>query len=472
MEYFIPSDNITFGGADDDKYEIVAPFAQNTVRHNVSVVEDSEHPDGSDEFAESEFKPSQKPKSGRKKPSQVDERQRHAEELLFTEDATFGNMANTRKTRGTKLTKKNTKKKSSDSASRKLEEEFEYVDEPAPTRDMEFYQNHQTMYPPEEEYDNRYPPMHPSMQMPMENHMVDDDILNSAHEMKAQKAELLTKLQEISTANNTQVPSHLSLKTDLETLRYEADRMQAEISTQNSIKFQRRTLMTCVTMLEWMNEEYKPFDGVNLKGWSETVLTNVEEYNNVFLRLHEKYKNRVNVSPEMELIMLMGGSALMFSVTQSMVKSNMGNMGDVMKQNPELMEKLMRSMAKSASEKDSGPAMQPQRGDDSGGNNGGGSKEYQIKGPASAPMMDGMLNSVGLQGTPGLFPPTMGNVDYNPMPQLLAETPKPDFNLDLLPNNHRFEDDEDDMKSQASGSSRIITIPSEAIKSKGKKTKK
>jgi len=55
-----------------------------------------------------------------------------------------------------------------------------------------------------------------------------------------------------------------------------------------------------------------------------------------------KYRSKVNVAPEIKLIMMLGGSAMMFHLTNSMFKSVMPNMNDVMKQNPDLVKNMMR----------------------------------------------------------------------------------------------------------------------------------
>ena len=54
-----------------------------------------------------------------------------------------------------------------------------------------------------------------------------------------------------------------------------------------------------------------------------------------------KYKTSVKVAPEIKLIMMVGGSGMMFHLTNSMFKSVMPNVNDVMRQNPDLMQSMM-----------------------------------------------------------------------------------------------------------------------------------
>ena len=50
------------------------------------------------------------------------------------------------------------------------------------------------------------------------------------------------------------------------------------------------------------------------------------------------------VAPEVKLLMMVGGSAMMFHLTHSMFKSAMPNIGQVMKQNPDLINNMMSAV--------------------------------------------------------------------------------------------------------------------------------
>jgi hypothetical protein len=132
---------------------------------------------------------------------------------------------------------------------------------------------------------------------------------------------------------------------NIEEIRTEYKRITYQIEADQSIKFQRRILMACVTGLEFLNQRYDPFD-VQLEGWSDDMMRNIDEYDNVFEELHNKYKNKMSMGPEVKLIMMVGGSAMMFHLTNSMFKSKMPNI----QQNPEIMKNIMEVVAKSQAE--------------------------------------------------------------------------------------------------------------------------
>ena len=59
--------------------------------------------------------------------------------------------------------------------------------------------------------------------------------------------------------------------------------------------------------------------------------------------LAEKYGGKSDVAPELKLLMMLGGSAFMFHLTQTLFKSSMPGMGDIMQQNPDLMKQFAKA---------------------------------------------------------------------------------------------------------------------------------
>jgi len=98
-------------------------------------------------------------------------------------------------------------------------------------------------------------------------------------------------------------------------------------------------MMALITGVEFLNNRYDPFD-IQLDGWSESVHENLNDYDEVFEELHEKYKEKTHIAPELKLMLMVGGSAFMFHLTNTMFKSSLPGMNDIMKQNPELMKQF------------------------------------------------------------------------------------------------------------------------------------
>ena len=58
-----------------------------------------------------------------------------------------------------------------------------------------------------------------------------------------------------------------------------------------------------------------------------------DDYDDIFEELHEKYKTKTSMPPELRLILMLGGSGFMFHLTQTLLRVPF-RVGDIMKQNP------------------------------------------------------------------------------------------------------------------------------------------
>lgn len=154
-----------------------------------------------------------------------------------------------------------------------------------------------------------------------------------------EKADLLNKIARLA-KKGMHTSSRLNVYSDIDEIRTEYKRLTYAIEVDRAIRFQRRILVACVTGLEFLNKRFDPFD-LQLDGWSESVMENQEDYDSVFEELYQKYNTKVNVAPEVKLIMMVGGSAMMFHLTNSMFKAAMPDMGKVLKQNPDLVKNMM-----------------------------------------------------------------------------------------------------------------------------------
>jgi hypothetical protein len=142
-------------------------------------------------------------------------------------------------------------------------------------------------------------------------------------------------------------------------MRNEYIKLKKQRETENSIKFQRKMLMACITGVEFLNGKFDPFS-IKLDGWSESMNENINDYDEVFEELYEKYGGGTDMAPELRLMFMVGGSAFMFHLTNTMFKSSLPGMDDIMKQNPELMQQFANA-AVNTKKTQSPPQPQPQR---------------------------------------------------------------------------------------------------------------
>lgn len=172
-----------------------------------------------------------------------------------------------------------------------------------------------------------------------------------------EKSDLLNKLGRLE-KRGFNINKRLNAYSPIDELRTEVKRITYSIEVDKSIKFSRRMLVACVTGLEFLNKKYNPFD-IQLDGWSENVMENQDDYDEVFEELYVKYRTKMHVAPEIKLIMMLGGSAMMFHLTNSMFKQVMPNVNDVMKQNPELMTSMMSAVQNTMANGQRAPSTPP-----------------------------------------------------------------------------------------------------------------
>ena len=199
-----------------------------------------------------------------------------------------------------------------------------------------------------------------------------------------EKADLLNKISRLI-KKGIQGNGRLNSYSSIEEIRTEYKRMTYSIEVDRSIKFQKRMLIATVTGLEFLNKKFDPFD-LQLDGWSENMMEQTDDYDGVFEDLYNKYKNKIEVAPEIKLIMMVGGSAMMFHLTNSMFKQAV-NVSQVMSQNPNLQRDMMEAVQR---------AQQPIST--------GGPPRPGLRGEMRGPGMD-CSSLMGMMGPPSSAPP-------------------------------------------------------------------
>ena len=132
------------------------------------------------------------------------------------------------------------------------------------------------------------------------------------------KQELLFLFDKLE-KKGVKIPQKFSMRSPIDDMEKTYERLKNERDLQNSIKFQRRVLMGLVSTMEFLNHSMNPFD-IDLDGWSESVMENYSEYDDIFEELYEKYKNRGQISPEVKLMMTLAGSAFYFHLSKMIIK--------------------------------------------------------------------------------------------------------------------------------------------------------
>lgn len=165
----------------------------------------------------------------------------------------------------------------------------------------------------------------------------------SFEEVQEEKFKLLCLLERME-KRGIKTNKKFSMSSSYDDMKHEYERLISQKELDQSVKFQRKMLIAFVTAIEFLNSKFDPFDA-KLDGWSESVHEGVNDYDDVFEELHEKYKSKSNMAPELKLLLTLGGSAFMFHLTNTMFKSSLPGMDDVMRQNPDLMKQFASAAA-------------------------------------------------------------------------------------------------------------------------------
>mgnify|MGYP001247786226 CR=1 FL=1 len=171
-------------------------------------------------------------------------------------------------------------------------------------------------------------------------------------QMLREKFKYLRKLEDLEN-KGVQLTKKYTMESPLAEMQGEYENIVSEKERSNSVKFQGKMLMAIITGLEFLNNKFDPFD-LKLDGWAEQVNEGIDEYDEIFGELHEKYKSKAKMAPEIKLLFQLGGGAMMLHMTNTMFKSSMPGMDDIMRQNPELMQQFTQAAVNSMGETNPG----------------------------------------------------------------------------------------------------------------------
>jgi hypothetical protein len=252
-------------------------------------------------------------------------------------------------------------------------------------------------------------------------------------DIKNEKIDLLYKFKKLE-AQGIRTTMNYNMNSHLEDMRNEYIKLKKQREIDNAVKFQRKMLMACVTGIEFLNGRFDPFS-VKLDGWGESINENLNDYDEIFEELNEKYGGGGDMAPELRLMFTLAGSAFMFHLSNTMFKSSIPGMDDVLQQNPELMKQFAEAAVGSMNK---GPGAQQQRAPEPPnplaammglGGGGGGNPLGGLMGG----LMGGMMGGSGGQRQPQQGQPQQGQPQQRrPVSPARSDMSGPDGIDDLI----------------------------------------
>lgn len=158
-------------------------------------------------------------------------------------------------------------------------------------------------------------------------------------EIRMRKIEMLRKLSEIK-LKGYQLSKEYDFNSDLEEMEYEYELLKSFADKRNGVKIFKRGLLQAVSVFEFLNDKYDPFD-FQLSGWGEHVNVEIDSWEDILEEIYEKYKGSGRkMGPEIKLMYFIIASASAFHFTKS-YSSKLPGLDSVLASNPDLLSKIM-----------------------------------------------------------------------------------------------------------------------------------
>jgi hypothetical protein len=156
---------------------------------------------------------------------------------------------------------------------------------------------------------------------------------NKNEKIRFLKNDFLYKIAQLNQRGNVS-QLKLDMNCSLEEIEKEYNRIKNNKQAEVMVGLCKKGLLLGVQGFEFLNNKFDPL-GIDLDGWGESMSYSMEnqDYDEVLRELYEKYKGKESWSPEARLVMLILGSAVMFSVTKKMSNMDMSSnsfLGNIM----------------------------------------------------------------------------------------------------------------------------------------------
>jgi len=175
-------------------------------------------------------------------------------------------------------------------------------------------------------------------------------------EKNKKKRMMIKKLEEWYEKGSIKNMSRFNNDSPYEDVEDEYETALEDKRRKDSVKLQGWWFMTFVNTIEYGNSALgNPFD-LNLDGWGEQVSENIDDYEEIFGELYEKYKGG-KMAPELALLLRLGFSAAVVNITNKALSSATPGFNDVIRQSPELMKKFTEATVSAMSQQSPGFAV-------------------------------------------------------------------------------------------------------------------
>lgn len=172
----------------------------------------------------------------------------------------------------------------------------------------------------------------------------------------ASKRDLVYKIQQLQQRlyDIELNPKNFTTADSLSELQSEYDRLSKIKHQKSTREWYRKILFGVTKGIEWANHKWDPV-GLKLDGWSTDVASNIDEFDEIFDELSEKYGGSVTerMAPELRLVLLLLYSGMSYSISQTLVQdhSNRPEFTEIINKDPVLRERFLNAATEIQMEK-------------------------------------------------------------------------------------------------------------------------
>ena len=157
-------------------------------------------------------------------------------------------------------------------------------------------------------------------------------------EIQRKKEDLLARLARLEAKGYRPIKTY-NFTSDLKDIEDAYNKTYSRSNCDKAIKLQGKMLVGIVGGIETLNTRFDPF-GIYLEGWSEAIYESLNDYDEIFEELYEKYQQIFDdIGPEIRLAGMIVMSGVMFHYSHSVMakaKKSIPGFDSVMSDNPEL----------------------------------------------------------------------------------------------------------------------------------------
>ena len=167
---------------------------------------------------------------------------------------------------------------------------------------------------------------------------VHDDKPEDPYDKYLRKAKLLRKLTNVLGRK-----CRFDMDSDIREMEMEFARVSADLEAAAGVSFYRNGLVSMVTGIELIQNHYG-FYGINLNGWSQNVTADIQKFDGTLERLYEKYSGGSRWPPEIELLMGLAGSAVMFHISSKLIGPSAPAVREMLRSNPDMLSSIQNML--------------------------------------------------------------------------------------------------------------------------------